>query len=68
LRRRTLNQTFRTYYEDLLNAIANDNYEALETLCEEGFLMELAAKIYEFEKFRNVQFRIKDSDPEQSSP
>ena len=60
LRRRTLNSTFRTHYEDLLNAITSDNYEALETLCEETFLVELAAKIYEYEKFGNIQFRIKE--------
>ena len=64
LRRRSLNTTFRTYYDDLLKAIANDNYESLETLCEETLLVELAAKIYEYEKYKNVQFRVKDqSDP-----
>ena len=45
---------FRTYYEDLLKAIVNDNYESLETLCEETLLLELAAKIYEYEKFKNI--------------
>jgi hypothetical protein len=61
LRRRSLNTTFRIFYEDLLKAIANDNYEALETLCEETLLLEFAAKIYEYEKYRNIQFRVKDS-------
>jgi hypothetical protein len=61
LRRRTLNSTFRAHYDDLLNAISTDNYESLEQLCEETFLNELAAKIYEFEKFKNIQFRICDS-------
>jgi hypothetical protein len=54
LRKRQLNATFRRYYEDLLHAITSDNYEALETLCEETFLLELAAKIYEYEKYRGV--------------
>ena len=54
LRKRQLNRMFRTYYEDLLKAIVNDNYESLETLCEETLLLELAAKIYEYEKFKNI--------------
>ena len=48
LRRRTLNKAFSTYYKDLLNAISNDNYEAIEALCEESLTMDLAAKIYDF--------------------
>ena len=60
LRRRSLTTTFRTYYDDLLKAIANDNYESLETLCEETLLVELAAKIYEYEKYKNLQFHVKD--------
>lgn len=54
LRRKQLNQTFRTLYEDLLKAITSDNYEALEAICEETLLLELAAKIYEFEKYKGV--------------
>jgi hypothetical protein len=38
----------------LLKGIANDNYEQLEALCEEKLLMELAAKIYEYEKYNNI--------------
>lgn len=41
---------FASYYIDLLKAIANDNYEAIDQLCEETLTVELAAKIYEFEK------------------
>ena len=63
-----MNTTFRNFYEDLLKAIANDNYEALETLCEETLLLELAAKIYEYEKYRNIQFRIKDSPEHVGKP
>lgn len=58
LRRRQLVKTFRTLYDDLLHAITTDNYEALEVLCEENLLMELAAKIFEYEKYKGVQFRV----------
>jgi hypothetical protein len=54
LRRKRLHTMFKSLYVDLLKAIANDNYEALESLCEENLLMELAAKIYEYEKFKGV--------------
>ena len=43
-----MNKQFSTYYKDLLNAITNDNYEAIDSLCEEGLTLEIAAKIYEF--------------------
>lgn len=49
---------FTSYYEDLLNAIVNDNYESIEALCENNLTLELAAKIYEFEKYHGVQFRV----------
>jgi hypothetical protein len=49
-----LNTLFKTHYIDLLKAISNDNYDALETLCEPTLLEELAAKIYEFEKYKDV--------------
>jgi hypothetical protein len=58
LRKRTLEKAFRNQYEDLLKAIASDNYEALESLCEETLLLELAAKVYEYEKYKGIQFRI----------
>lgn len=67
LRKKQLHSTFRTFYEDLLKAISNDSYEALETLCEETLLEELAAKIYELEKFHNVQFRIISNSQGKSS-
>ena len=62
LRKRQLEGTFRRYYEDLLKAITSDNYEALEILCESAILMELAAKMYEFEKYKGIQFRIAKSN------
>ena len=46
----------------MIKAIANDNYESLEAICEESFLIELAAKIYEMEKFKNIQFRLLNED------
>ena len=49
---------FSTHYADLLRAIVNGNYEALETLCEGRLTEEIAAKVFEFEKHRAVQFRI----------
>lgn len=58
IREKTLNKQFTSYYRDLLQAIANGNYEVIEQLCEEELTVELAAKIYEFEKYRGVQFRI----------
>jgi hypothetical protein len=58
LRRRAITRTFLTHYGDLLQAIAQDNYEALEQLCEPTLLEELAAKVYEYEKYRGVQFRV----------
>ena len=64
MRKRQLVQTFRTLYEDLLQAITSDNYEALEALCEETLLLELAAKIYEYEKYKGVQFRIVEGPSE----
>lgn len=51
LRRRTLNKAFITQYSDLIRAIANDNYEALEAVCEKNLTEEIAAKIYEWEKY-----------------
>jgi len=58
LRRKQLERTFTTHYEDLLRAISTDNYDAIDALCEETLTLELAAKIYEFEKHRKVQFRV----------
>lgn len=65
LRRRQLVRTFQTLYDDLLNAITTDNYEALEVICEETLLLELAAKIYEYEKYKGVQFRTVEAFGEQ---
>lgn len=65
LRRRALERTFRNQYTDLLKAISQDNYEALEHLCEETLLEELAAKVFEYEKYRGIQFRVSgDADKE----
>lgn len=58
LRKRALNRLFTTHYTDLLKAICNDNYEGIESLCEGKLTEELAAKVYQWEKFNNVQFRI----------
>ncbi len=54
LRKRTLTKAFITHYQDLVKAIANDNYEALEAVCEGKLTEELAARIYESEKFRGI--------------
>lgn len=52
-----LSKLFITRYQDLLNAITSDNYESLESLCEPNLTLELAAKMYEFEKHLGIQFR-----------
>jgi hypothetical protein len=49
---------FIRYYQDLIRAVANDNYEVIDQLCEQRLTIELAAKIYEFEKYKGVQFRL----------
>lgn len=62
IRGRTLKKMFVTSYQDLLRAIANDNYDAIENLCEQNLTLELAAKIYELEKQHGIQFRILNKD------
>ena len=50
MRKKQLERLFAGHYTDLLKAITNDNYEAIEALSEETLTIELAAKVYEFEK------------------
>ncbi|CDW77538.1 UNKNOWN [Stylonychia lemnae] len=49
---------FISHYQDLLRAIVNDNYDGIDSLCEQNLTIELAAKIYELEKHKGIQFRI----------
>ena len=62
LRRSLLQKQFQTQYRDLLQAIKNNNYEAIESICEENLTLEIAAKMYEFQKFSNLQFRVANDD------
>lgn len=55
---------FKRHYVDLLQAIVNGNYDGMESLCEANLLQELAAKIYEYEKFKGVHFRLHSTDPD----
>jgi hypothetical protein len=58
LRKRSLEAQFKRSYLDLLQAVESGNYEAIESICEEGLTLELAAKIYEFSKFKNAFFKV----------
>ena len=49
-------------YLDLLYAIKNQNFEAIENLCEHNLTQELASKIYELQRFNNIQFRIANTE------
>lgn len=49
-----LNKQFSALYLDLLKAIKNQNYDAIEAICEERLTMEIAAKMHEHSKFNNV--------------
>ena len=57
-----LSKQFAAQYLDLLKAIKNQNYDAIEALCEEKLTTEIGAKMYEHSKFNNVQFRIANED------
>jgi hypothetical protein len=54
LKRRALNRLFSSLYKDLLKAICNDNYESIESLCEQTLTLELAARMFYFEKYGGV--------------
>lgn len=49
-----MNRLFVSHYQDLLKGITNNNYDAIDSLCEQNLTVELAAKIYEFEKYRGI--------------
>jgi hypothetical protein len=48
MRQSALRNTFIAHYDALLNAIATQNYDQLENLCEETLTKELAAQIYKW--------------------
>lgn len=53
-RRKLLLKQFQGQYVDLLQAIKNGNYEAIESLCEPKLTLELGSAIYELNRFKNV--------------
>ena len=54
IRSRTLKKQFKAQYIDLLSAIQNQNYAALEAICEQNLTLELASKIFEWSKFQEI--------------
>ena len=66
-RKRMLLNNFITCYTDLLNGIKNNNYEAIESICEESLTTEIAAKMFEHQKFNDIQFRVLNDRTEVSA-
>ena len=58
MRQSALRNTFIAHYDALLNAIATQNYDQLENLCEETLTKELAAQIYKWQILDKFEFRI----------
>lgn len=52
-RGRALRSKFLTQYYDLIKAIKDLKYEAIEQICEEKLTQEIAASIYELTTFKN---------------
>ena len=63
-RKRPLLKQMTTSYVDLVNAIKNQNFEAIENLCEHNLTQEVASSMYELQKFHNIQFRILNQEYE----
>lgn len=46
-RKKILLKQFDLLFNDLLVAIKNNNFEAIENICEDNLTQEIAAKMYE---------------------
>ena len=52
-RQKRLISQFKFAYFDLLKAITDMKYENIEQICEENLTEEIAAKIFEFTKYKS---------------
>ena len=53
-RKRMLLNNFKATYTDLLTGVANTKFDVIDSICEENLTTEIAAKMFEHQKFNDV--------------